>query len=503
MPSETNSPGFRRRVSHVTVGVNKGRPRIWLEGKYLAQAGFKPQTPIELEITNEKVIVRLSERGQRRVASKAGELPVIDIERTDLAEVFDSREKVEVVTEHGRIEIRRTRVERQKRAREKNGREGSAFSGGGLLTQAAKEAGFKADFAIELEDEYAEIFETNHPEAEMHNVPIEQIDTRLFEDRKVELVTLGIPCQPFSRAWRNTDGSSKRDTTLPPESHDLGYLTYSALKLIDTVNPYTALIENVPGYLQSGAFHVLKGALKSMGYNIDARVLSPLDFGGLTDRKRAVIIATTDPVVLWPVPTPRGVRTLAEILEPEEAVEHLYFDRTTKEWLYRHWDRQTAKGNGFASQVVSRDATSVGVIKKGYMKEQGDNPVLAHPTKPDTHRWFTLTELKRLHHLPDDYHLGKSKRIAGEIIGQGVDVGFFKRVILAATGRSRGITGEQLDRVLAGEDLASVLLPDVASAMEAAQAAVEDEAQQTEGESPQLGLFGELGTPAKRKVSRR
>lgn len=437
-----------RRVSQITLGEHRGSPRIYLQGKYLLKAGFSPAEMIEADFQDDRVVVRLDPAGTRTVSSKKGEIPIIDITNQGLLEVFGDERALEVRITEGTITVLRARTERAKHARVRNGREGSAFSGGGLLSEAARQAGLDPAFAIETEPEYAAVFEANHPGARMFQMPVEQVRSADLDDEPVEVLTMGIPCQPFSNAWRNTDGRSRRDRAAAPESHDLGHMTFWALRLVEAANPWSVVIENVPGYLESGAYHILRGALSAMGYSVDARVLSPLDFGGFTDRRRAVVLAHTGDRILWPEPTARGDRTLGEILEPVDGVE--WFTPETKAWLYRHWKRQTAKGNGFASQVVTSGSTHVGTIKKGYTKEQGDNPVVAHPERADTHRWFTLKELRRLHDLPDDYRLGGSRRLAGEIIGQGVDVGMFRQVIGSLTGRRPGITGDELDQRLAG-----------------------------------------------------
>lgn len=448
MATKTRKKKPFRRVGHVTVQKHRDIARIWLEGKYLLRAGFEPKATITAEYLDDRVVVRLDEGGERKVSAKGGTLPIIEIANEKVPELFEVGRKVEVRTEDGEITICRIRTESQKRRRVRNGLEGSAFSGGGLLSEASRQAGLRPSFAIEIDPRYASIFEANHPEAEMLAVPVEQIRSEWIARHPVELVTLGVPCQPFSKAWRNTDGATKRAKGTLPESHDLGHMTFWALRLIDMANPYTAVIENVPGYLNSGAYHILHGALSAMGYNVEARVLSPVHFGGMTNRPRAVILAHTEDEIRWPAPYAHPARRLAEILHTPDHPEVEWFNPETKAWLYRHWERQAAKGNGFISQVVTPDMTCVPTIKKGYMKGQGDNPVVGHPTLADTHRWFTLTELKRIHGLPDHYDLGPSKTLAGEIIGQGVDVNLFRQVVGAVTGRTRGVTVDALDRAL-------------------------------------------------------
>jgi hypothetical protein len=45
---------------------------------------------------------------------------------------------------------------------------------------------------------------------------------------------------------------------------------------------------------------------------------------------------------------------------------------------------------------------------------------------------MTLAEVRRLHGVPDSYYLGEeSKTRAGEILGQGVIVSFFQKIIAA------------------------------------------------------------------------
>lgn len=114
-----------------------------------------------------------------------------------------------------------------------------------------------------------------------------------------------------------------------------------------------------------------------------------------------------------------------------EDKEHDWFDRSSKEWLYKHWDKQSKKGNNFANGLIkTKDDNAVQSIKKRYLAIQGDNPVVANE-EGTKHRLFTLTEIKRLFELPDSFKLNCSKTTAGEILGQGVIVGLFKKIISA------------------------------------------------------------------------
>jgi DNA (cytosine-5)-methyltransferase 1 len=421
-----------QRQTVIALGENRGTPRVYLQGKWMLQAGFKPDDRISLTTEQGKLTIALDGTGDRKVSGKENRtIPVIDIETQDLRRIFGNATRLEIRAYNQSIVVTPAYTHSLALARKLTFAEGSLFSGGGFLTEAAKQLGFAPRFGVEINPDYAEVYERNHPEAQMYNCSVEEMAwDALRSYRPLGLLTMGIPCEPFSRIRTlNKGGQEKRDKSLPYEAHDHGDLVFFGLRAIEATNPHTVLIENVPDFLKSGAYYILHGVLKRLGYYVDARVVDPVEYGELTSRKRAVIVARTDAPVVWPEGAQRDSRTLGEILEPPEGRE--WFDRTTKSWLYDHWDKQTAKGNGFAAQQVSADSTMVGTIKKRYFAGQGDNPVVKHPTKEGVHRWFTMTEVKRLHGIDDSYYVGDTKTLAGELIGQGVVVSTMRDIIFA------------------------------------------------------------------------
>jgi DNA (cytosine-5)-methyltransferase 1 len=425
--------------------------RIYLNGKWLLKSGFEPASPYEIEVAENRIVLRKSEAGSRRVSAKSNQtIPVIDIQNSLLKDAFKSTLKLQVRAQEHVITITPAHTaqriaDRQQAA--KSMTEGSLFSGGGLMTEAAASVGFTPRFAVELDPRYAETYALNHPTADMFNGSVEEVPLDALRSyAPLGLLTMGIPCEPYSQARSLDRGTqAKRDKSLPPEAHENGDMVFWALRAIDATNPFTVVIEESPNFLKAGAGHILMHAMRRMGYHVDARVVSPIDYGELQTRKRAIIIGRTDGPVQWPVPVPTGTRRIADILDPDSEVEGEWFSRATKGWLYDHWDRQTEKGNGFSAQVVTADSRSVGTIKKRYLAQQGDNPVLAHPTEEGKHRFFTLSEIKRLFGLPDSYILGDSKTSAGEICGQGVVVSTMAQIIAVNTGLSAGVSTMQAD----------------------------------------------------------
>ncbi len=204
-----------------------------------------------------------------------------------------------------------------------------------------------------------------------------------------------------------------------------------AALVIRALNPATVVIEEAPGYLNSGAGFMMRLFLERAGYTVDARVIDPREYGEITARVRTVIVAHSGSDFRWPEPAP-NTRTFAEIRDDESLLEDRYFTSETKPWLTNHWANQTAKGNGFTSTQLDNQSTSVPCVSKRYFSQQGTGAVVKHLQRPECWRWMTLAEVRRLHGVPDSYYLGEdSKTRAGEVLGQGVIVSFFQKIIAA------------------------------------------------------------------------
>lgn len=419
------------RYSTTTIGRNKNAPRVWLEGKYLLTAGFIPTKTVEVEFKPNQITITLNPSGPRKISSKKdGQIPVLDLNSNAIAEAFGAVDILQVKISPGCITLTPTETERRRSTRCYNSKEGSIFSGGGLLTEAAKQAGYHPAFAIEIDERYAETYEDNHPDARMYNLSVENVP--LDSLPQVELLTMGIPCQPFSRSrTRDLQTGAKRDRSLPPEAHPLSDMTLFAACIIQRVNPATVVIEQAPGYLASASGYMMLYFLQRLGYTVEARVIDPREYGELTARIRTVIVAHSGSNFEWPQPL-KSQRTFADIRDDETLHEDSYFTAETKPWLTNHWQKQIAKGNGFASQQIDDQSSSITVLNARYFSQQGTGAVVKHRSQSNTWRWLSMNEAKRLHGVPAGYRFPDAKTTAGEIIGQGVIVSFFQKIISAA-----------------------------------------------------------------------
>lgn len=435
MNNPTPADAFRYDTT-LKLGTHRGNRRVWIEGAHLAKAGFEPGSAFRATFAPESITLERVEVGERTVSSRTRDgkpLPIIDINTAQIAQHFADVERIAVSISRHRIDIKPSRVAAQRAARVLSALAVGVFVGGGLLTEAAKAAGFDTVAAVERCDSYAQIHDANHGghmmNCSVENAPLEEIARR----HRVGLYHAGIPCEFASQIRRNT-GNARADSSLVPEAHELGDMAFWNLRAIDILNPHTCVLECVPQFLDTGAGWITRHALARMGYTVDARVFNAADFGAITRRKRAVLVATSFDSVSWPEPFTTS-RTLADILLPADDARCGWFTRATesKQWLFRHWEAQTAKGNGLVSAFIRYTDRSLGVIKKRYLNGQGDNPVVIHPTDETRFRWLTVEEIAAVMGLPAGYELGAAKTLAGHVLGQGVEVGAFAHLIRNVT----------------------------------------------------------------------
>jgi len=410
------------RQSVISIQENKSTPRIWLEGLYLKKAGFIQGCSMRVTFTKEGLRITVDDSGSRIVSSKK-KVPVIDIQNKKLSDIFKVSEKANVFVRFRQILVTKAKQQLRKAKQISDGSCGSVFSGGGLLDQAAKNAGFKSVWGIEINGKYADVWQQNH-EGTMHNCDIADVEFRNL--RQVELLVGGIPCEPFSRARRN-------ENRCPDEMHENADLSIFFLMVVEAVNPKSIVLEEVPGYLKSSIGITTIAALKRMGYNVSTKIISGQDFGEFEIRKRAVIVATTDDKFEFPIGIKKD-RKMKEILLKHSDPKCEWFDKTSKPHVFNGWKRSKANGNYFNSQIITENSTYVQAITKRYLAQQSGNPIVKHQKKAGVFRWLTLEEIQKLMTLKQNYKLGNAKIVAGEVLGQGVIVKVFQKIIESLSG---------------------------------------------------------------------
>lgn len=180
------------------------------------------------------------------------------------------------------------------------------FAGCGGLSLGLEMAGFKTLLFSELNDDAADTFEANHPDAERYgNVSdltkgnCSLIRNRLVAWRakgieSVDLVCGGPPCQGYSGIGHRR--TFKVDKEEIPSNH----LYEEMIEVIRAVKPKIFLFENVKGLLSAkwtakgkkGEIfrQVLKAFMKIEGYEVRWQLVRAKDYGVPQNRPRVLIV---------------------------------------------------------------------------------------------------------------------------------------------------------------------------------------------------------------------
>lgn len=151
---------------------------------------------------------------------------------------------------------------------------GSCFSGiGGLELGLERTGGFETKWQIEWDDYATKVLEKHWPNVKRYK------DIRdVIRPEPVDIITGGYPCQPFSQAGKRQGEKDER------------HLWPELLRLIRTLRPRYALMENVTGHLSLGFGRVV-GDLAESGYDAEWQVLSARQFGAGHRRERLFVLA--------------------------------------------------------------------------------------------------------------------------------------------------------------------------------------------------------------------
>lgn len=431
------------------IGSYRGAPRLFLDGLQASRAGFSPGEKYDVEIEGNRVVIARHKDGTRTVSRRnKGDtaLPVVDINSQMLA-MFDGMDALRIVVAQDRVyllplasEIKK--VERLDRLTDKIARGeplsmGSLSHGGGILShaihQGLQDAGMQADltFVNEIREDLIEQAITHNdawgPQTSAIVMAMQEVvqdDWLMNSLPSLEILELGLPCSGSSKA-----GASKRGLEKMEDHPEVGHLVFSALAILNKVQPAVVLLENVAQYAQSASAQILRLQLRDMGYNCHEAVLEGKDFGCLENRVRWCMVAVTRGVDFdfdQIQPTVKVVRRLEEFLDTTITDE----DPRWRE--FQHLKTKSARdlvaGKGFKMQIIDADSLSVPTLRKGYQKGGTTDPLVQHPSNPALLRLLTAAEHARIKGAPPELIEGLSETIAHQLLGQGIAYEPFRAV---------------------------------------------------------------------------
>ncbi len=277
------------------------------------------------------------------------------------------------------------------------------FSGAGGISQGFKMAGWIPLAAVELMPYASQTYEHNIPikgknhlmlNGDITNLKIKKELHSFLDDKEIDVITGGFPCQGFSMA-----GLRKVD--------DERNVLYKEIRdLAKRYNPKYIIMENVQGILSMLDGKVVKKIVsdfEKLGYKIKFKTLLSSDYGVPQNRKRVVFIANRlGEKISFPSPLKTEKKTVKDAIYDlkniEENIEwgHI-FTKHTPEMIKRLSKIKPGKSlyenYSDAWRRVYWDRPSPTV-------KENHGATFVHPDDP---RVMTPRELARLQSFPDDF----------------------------------------------------------------------------------------------------
>lgn len=313
----------------------------------------------------------------------------------------------------------------------------SLFTGAGGLDIGFRDAGFNILESVEIEKKFCKTLEANSaPGKYLEGAKVNCIDIREYQPdiHNVDFIIGGPPCQTFSAAGRRANG-------VLGTSDERGVLFREYARLLRELRPTGFLFENVYGIIgaQGGKpWEEIKDYFSNAGYKLFYRILDAADYGAPQHRERLIIVGLKTGNYYFPRP----------IMGPDSDHQIPFYNAAT----------------AIASAPVSeKDVPPVIGGKYGYLipgippglnysfyTEKMGNPQAvfawrskfsdfmykADPEMPVrtvkaqggqytgpihwNNRHFSVSELKRLQTIPDQYLICGSRQVQIQQIGNSV-----------------------------------------------------------------------------------
>ncbi len=281
-------------------------------------------------------------------------------------------------------------------------------AGAGGQALGLEQAGFEHVALVEYEPEYCECLKKNRPEWNVICHDVHSFDGTPYQG-KIDLLSGGVPCPPFSVAGKQLGNKDERD--LFPEM----------LRLVSEIQPKVVMIENVRGLLSSTfdqyRYSILVSLMK-LGYNTHIQLLNASDYGVPQLRPRVIIIGVCKELkdtFVYPFPHKKDTLTVGETL----------YDLMAKNG-WKGADEWRIRANNIAPTIVGGSKKHGGAdlgptrarLAWAELGIDGRGVADEAPTKEyEGMPRLTPRMIARIQGFPDDWSFGDRKTKACRMIG--------------------------------------------------------------------------------------
>ena len=195
------------------------------------------------------------------------------------------------------------------------------FAGLGGFNLALSSLGHECVFASEIDAGLRTVYEKNfdlEPNGDIWQVDLQDIPEH-------DILCAGFPCQPFSKA------GGQQGLDCPK----WGNLFDRVLTIVQFRTPRFVLLENVPNLARhenGKTWQRMETSLRSVGYTVDHKGLSPHRFGVPQIRERIFIVGARKGLAgfVWPRETPRSGLSLTAVLDRNPPAARRLSDQVTR-----------------------------------------------------------------------------------------------------------------------------------------------------------------------------
>lgn len=196
---------------------------------------------------------------------------------------------------------------------------GSLYAGVGGICLGFKNAGFNLAWANEYDKNACITYRKNFKH-KLYENDIWDLNPNDLE--KIDILTAGFPCQPFSLAGYRKGFEDER-----------GNHFFRILKYIDVLNPKIVFLENVKNlenHDKGNTYKVIKDSLEKKGFNVFKKVLNTKDYGNVPhNRERIFIIGFHEnnfPDVKFEFPAPEKLtNSIKDIIQDKKVDDRFYY----------------------------------------------------------------------------------------------------------------------------------------------------------------------------------
>lgn len=317
------------------------------------------------------------------------------------------------------------------------------FSGAGGLTLGFEKSNYSTIMGIEKDEDAAATYEHNFENTTQLNKDIREVTAEevgeVIGDKEIHVLLAGFPCPGFSIAGERN-----------PED-DRNFLYQEIIRLVDVIDPWFLVMENVPGIttIEDGkAYDAILDDFENIGYPLATQILEAADYEVPQIRSRSVFIGNKFGIEN---PYPEKVLSEEEYLECDERISDLK-DKGRDPSINHEWTNHREETIERISEVDPGESL-YDSYKDAWKRQYPDAPCMAIKENhggvhihPELDRCISAREMARLQTFPDDFYFkGRMKRTFVQI-GNAVPVNLAKHIALALRPTLDELREEQIEK---------------------------------------------------------